>query len=121
MGHHRIFSLAVFTLQCFFFTLPVLATRRAQRKVQQWVHHGFKVILRECHWSDLNVLAHAINDAGDPTQAAVNAASNFKALPYNYFFKEDAETADTVLGVLRRVQKNLAGRGSLIGATCKVY
>ena len=119
MWHHTILLLVVFTIQCLFCISPALGTQQVQRRVLPWHIRGFQVVSGECEWVDLYNLKLAIHEAADLTQAAVNAASNFSALPFNYFFREDAETANTVLGVLRRVQKSLAGRSDLIGATCK--
>lgn len=80
--------------------------------------HGLQLLPGECNGPQLSAMETAIQDASLLANAAINAAANFTAEPFNYFFKSDLQTATTVTGVLSRVQSALQEKGDLINATC---
>lgn len=80
---------------------------------------GIKIIPGKCTGSQLDAMRNAILDASYLAGAGLNAASSFTTLPFTYFFAGNQDTANSVAGVLRRVQQAQLGNGPLIGATCE--
>lgn len=87
-------------------------------KPQKQHDYGLQLLPGGCTGSQLSAMETAILDAGLLVNAALNAASNFTQVPFNYFFKSDIQTANIVAGVLRRVQSALQGKGDLVNVTC---
>ncbi|KAI4114546.1 MAG: hypothetical protein LQ338_007991 [Usnochroma carphineum] len=79
---------------------------------------GIHILPGTCHGPDFIKVQNAIADASYLAGAALNAASDFAAPPFSYFFKNDTETATTVAGVYARVQDAQKGKGDPIGVTC---
>ena len=88
---------------------------------RQWVSRGINVVTDsagECTPDQVITLRAAILDASYLAGAALNAAANFTDLPFRYFFESDLQTANTVAGVYRRIQRSQQGRGNLIFVAC---
>ena len=83
-----------------------------------WTSRGIQVLPGGCTGNDLDNVNTAIIDAGRLAGAGLTAAADFSARPFDYFFKEDPATANTVAGVFRRIQSSGQGNGRLIGLTC---
>ena len=79
---------------------------------------GLQIVPGGCTGANIPAMKTAISDANLLAGAALNAASNFSELPFNYFFKADLETVNTVTNVLRRAQSALQMKGPLINVTC---
>jgi len=80
---------------------------------------GIVIIPGKCAGDQLTAMQNAILDASYLAGAGLNAASSFTSLPFSYFFAGNQDTANTVAGVLQRVQQAQLGNGQLIGATCE--
>ena len=90
-----------------------------EERQRQWTSRGITIIPGKCAGAQLTAMQNAILDASYLAGAGLNAAADFSSLPFQYFFKGDQVTANTVAGVLRRVQQSQLGNGQLIGATCE--
>lgn len=91
-----------------------LEERQHHRRPPRGVH----VVQGTCTGLDLLTINTAILNATDLAGAGLNAAADFNRLPFSYFFKDDIATANSVAGVLGRIQSSLQGGGTSIGITC---
>lgn len=99
-------------------TLPVTVwdshpmTRRADTT------GGLQLLMDDCspkHAAKASMgMLHASYLAG----AALNAATNFSQVPFNYFFPSNPNTANIVSGVMNRVIQAQLGQGEAIYVTC---
>lgn len=86
---------------------------------RQWTSRGIQIIPGKCTGDQLTAMQNAILDASYLAGAGLNAAASFTSLPFTYFFAGNQDTANSVAGVLQRVQQAQSGSGRLIGATCE--
>ncbi|KAL8997924.1 MAG: hypothetical protein Q9169_002917 [Polycauliona sp. 2 TL-2023] len=80
---------------------------------------GIQIEAEGCTGIEHQVLRNAIIDASYLAAAGLEASSNFREVPFGYFFKSDIETAKVVGDVLQRVIDAQRGKGPVIYATCK--
>ena len=90
----------------------------SQKRGTKTPSSGLFIYPGTCGTQDQATLETAIGDAGLLAGAGLNAAANFSEMPFRYFFKDDAATANIVGGVLQRVQQAVSGQGPRIIATC---
>ncbi|KAI9880212.1 MAG: hypothetical protein M1830_004798 [Pleopsidium flavum] len=75
----------------------------------------------QCSVADAAKLSTAILHASYLAGAALNAASSFGDIPFNYFFPANTATVSKVAGVLTRVQQSQQGQGQVIRVTCNDF
>lgn len=103
-------------------TLALPARRRSSRRAKnhrRQIPPGLQVITQQCNPGDAAKAATGILHASYLAGAALNAASAFGSVPFNYFFPSNYRTAGIVAGVMNRVIASQRGQGDPIGITCK--
>ncbi len=100
------------------YALPTTAFDSALLK-PRYTPQGTFIIPGKCTGNNLDAVQNALLDASYLAGAGIVAAQTFTELPFRYFFKGDLPTANTVAGVLDRVQQHFLGNGPLIGITCE--
>lgn len=71
-----------------------------------------------CDAAGLQTMSNAIFQAGLLAQAGLNAAANFSAPPFSFFFKPDPATANKVASVLTAALNSANGNGDLTAVSC---
>ncbi|KAL8662778.1 MAG: hypothetical protein Q9168_008200 [Polycauliona sp. 1 TL-2023] len=80
---------------------------------------GIRIETSGCAGVQQQILQNAILDASYLAAAGLEAASNFREVPFSYFFDSDIANSQTVGAVLQRVIDAQRGKGEKIYATCK--
>ncbi|KAL8876746.1 MAG: hypothetical protein Q9198_005112 [Flavoplaca austrocitrina] len=88
-------------------------------KRQGPIRGGIRIEEGTCLGVQLQILQNAIQDASYLAAAGLEAASNFRSVPFDYFFKNDIQTAKDVGAVLQRIIDTQKGLGEPIYGTCK--
>jgi len=102
------------------FQLTLTVPARGPRKEKRQVRSGIQLVSDNgCSIPDAAKLSTAILHASYLAGAALNAASKFGDIPFNYFFPANFATASKVAGVMGRVIQSQSGQGQPIGITCK--
>ncbi|KAI4265121.1 MAG: hypothetical protein L6R38_009639 [Xanthoria sp. 2 TBL-2021] len=80
---------------------------------------GIQIETGACYGRQLETIRNAVQDASYLAAAGLSAASNFRQVPFTYFFKNDLNTAKDVGAVLQRVIDAQKGLGDPIYVTCQ--
>ncbi|KAL9614085.1 MAG: hypothetical protein Q9204_008854, partial [Flavoplaca sp. TL-2023a] len=88
-------------------------------KRQDPIRGGIRIEEGTCQGVQLQILQNAIQDASYLAAAGLDAASNFRSVPFDYFFKNDIQTAKDVGAVLQRIIDTQKGLGEPIYVSCK--
>lgn len=102
-------------------TLAVPARRSSRRAKnhRRKLPPGLQVITTQCNPGDAAKAATGILHASYLAGAALNAASAFGSVPFNYFFPSNPRTAGIVAKLMNRIIASQHGQGEPIGISCK--
>ncbi|CAL8576800.1 hypothetical protein XPA_002665 [Xanthoria parietina] len=87
-------------------------------KRQESPRGGIRIDTAACPGAQLQKVQNAILDASYLAAAGLNAAANFRQVPFSYFFKKDLTTATAVGTILQGVIDAQKGLGEPIIVTC---
>lgn len=102
-------------------TLSVPARRSRVEARQAPVPGGLQLLVHECTPRDAAKADTGMLHASYLAGAALNAASNFGNVPFNYFFPGNLRAASIVAGVMNRVIQSHLGQGAPIHVTCNDF
>lgn len=88
-------------------------------KRQGSLRGGIRIDTAACPGVQLQRVQNAVQDASYLAAAGLNAAANFRQVPFSYFFKKDLTAAKDVGAILQRVIDAQKGLGESIIVTCQ--